>query len=87
MSSSWYKFRYIDIKGNRKVERIKAKSLRLAKQYITSKNYNLISIRKVYQFEKYILQFKKTKLYKTLFQPKLTRNEVYWLTKKNFMDF
>ena len=59
MSSSWYKFRYIDTKGNRQSERIKAKSLRLAKQYITSKNYNLISIRKTYPIEKYLQKIKK----------------------------
>ena len=82
MSSSWYKFRYIDTKGNRQSERIKAKSLRLAKQYITSKNYNLISIRKTYPIEKHLQKIKKNHLYKIIFQPKLTRNEVYWLTKE-----
>jgi type II secretory pathway component PulF len=82
MSTSWYKFRYIDTKGNRKVERIKAKSIRLAKQYILSKNYQLIRIRRIYGFEKHLLKLKKFKWYKVVFQPKLTRNEVYWLTKE-----
>ena len=88
MSSSWYKFRYIDTKGNRQVDRIKAKSLRLAKQYVTSKNYNLISIRRVYKVEKHLIQLKKNRIYKILFQPKLTRNEVYWFTKElyGFLD-
>lgn len=88
MSSSWYKLRYIDTKGNRKTERIKAKSMRLAKQYITSRNYNLMSIRKVYAIEKHLLKFKSAKIFKILFQPKLTRNEVYWLTKElyGFLD-
>ena len=67
MSSLWYKFRYIDTKGNRQSDRIKAQSLRLAKQYILSKNYNLISIRKVYPIETHILRLRKQKYTKLYF--------------------
>ena len=76
MSSSWYKFRYIDTNGKQQTERIKAKSLRLAKQYAISKNHNLIRIRKIYRIEKYLLKLTKYRFYKILFHPKLTRNEV-----------
>ena len=82
MSSSWYKFRYIDTKGLKRSKSIKAKSLRSAKQYIISKEYELINIRKVYQIEHLLEKFKKKRIYKLLFQPKLTRYEVYWLTKE-----
>ena len=36
MSTSWFKFRYIDENGKQSSS-IKAKSIRLAKQYIVSK--------------------------------------------------
>ena len=54
----------------------------VAKQYITSKRYKLISIRRELAIERFAQQFKTTKIYATLFTPKLTRNEVYWMTKE-----
>ena len=88
MSASWYKFRYIDIKGIKRSERIKAKSMRAAKQYAVSKKYELISIRRVYQFEHTLSKIKEKRLYKLIFQPKLSRSDVYWLTKElyGFLD-
>lgn len=88
MSSIWFKCRYKDSSGKQHVDRIKAKSLRLAKQYILSKNNELIHIRKVYKIEQYLQYLNKYRLYKILVNPKLTRNEVYWLTKElyGFLD-
>ena len=82
MSASWYKFRYIDTNGVKRSESIKAKSMRAAKQYVISKKYELLSIRRVFKFEKIIDKLKTKRIYKLIFKPKLTRNEVYWLTKE-----
>ncbi|MEK9727300.1 MAG: type II secretion system F family protein [Candidatus Margulisiibacteriota bacterium] len=82
MSSTWFKCRYKDSQGTYHNERIKAKSIRLAKQYILSKNYQIINIRKIYPIENKIESLKKYKWYKIIFNPKLSRNEVYWLTKE-----
>ena len=81
-TSSWYTFKYIDTKGRKKTQRLKATSLRVAKQYIISKKYNLLSIRHVMFIERVFIKIKHLHIMKVLFRPKLTRNEVYWLTKE-----
>ena len=84
MSTLWYKFRYIDINGSRKTETIKARSIQVAKQYIISKKYHLISIRHLYFYEHYFRQFKNHRLVKLIVRPKLTKSELYWFTKELF---
>ena len=82
MSTFWYKFRYIDLSGKKHTDSIKADSIKAARQYIISKRYKLLSIRRQYEIELYLKRFKKTKAYAVLLTPKLTRNEVYWMTKE-----
>ena len=77
MSTFWYKFRYIDLSGKKHTDSIKADSIKAARQYIVSKRYKLLSIRRQYEIELYLKRFKKTKAYAVLLTPKLTRNEVY----------
>ncbi|MEC8678550.1 MAG: hypothetical protein VXX85_06830, partial [Candidatus Margulisiibacteriota bacterium] len=88
MTSKWFKYTYREINGKKQSDKLKAKSLRVAKQYILSKNLQLIKIRRMYPFESYINRFKNYKLYKSLFNPKLSRDDVYWLTKElhSFLD-
>jgi type II secretory pathway component PulF len=81
-TSMWYKFRYLDAKGYKKTDTLKAQSLRLAKRYVVSRKYNVVMIRRMYWFERALNQFKETSAYRWAFNPKLTRNEVYWLTKE-----
>ena len=88
MTSKWFKYTYRDISGKKQSDKLKAKSLRVAKQYILSKNLTLIKLRRLYPFESYINRFKNYRLYKSLFNPKLSRDDVYWLTKElhSFLD-
>ena len=61
MSTFWYKFRYIDLSGKKHTDSIKASSIKAARQYIVSKRYKLLSIRRQYEIELYVKRFKKTK--------------------------
>ena len=88
MTSIWFKYTYRDTGGKKRSDKLKAKSLRIAKQYILSKNLQLIKIRKMYALESFLNRFKNQTIYKNIFNPKLSRNDVYWLTKElhSFLD-
>jgi type II secretory pathway component PulF len=82
MSAFWYKFRYIDKNGTKKSDTLRARSIRSAKYYLLSKKYTITRIRRMTSLEIYLIKFNETPLYRLLFNPKLTRYEVYWLTKE-----
>ena len=67
MSSKWFKYLYIDSEGNRGSDSIFAKSLRVATQYIVSKQLTLISIRKLMRIEQLYIQIKHHPLIKFIF--------------------